>query len=273
MQAVGQNRRAAHPNWHGVDLFVDGEYWRSLMATDRVQDFEFFSDRDHRVREITLYLPLYDEIEIAAIGCDDSAIFELVSSYNHPLPLVFYGSSIVQGSGAGRPSQTYAALVARKTNLDFINLGFGGAGRGEPVVVDLVNQLRACCFVLDLGKSYDFQPPDVYINMLASIRNAHPATPIISVTSITSSRELYYDDEFKAVSEHTRRVIGEATRYCQEHGDDNLYLVNGSDLIATTQMDAFYEGVHPNILGTTLIAEPLVTLVQRCVRQTGAAND
>ena len=44
-------------------------------------------------------------------------------------PVVYYGSSITQGACASRPGNAYQNVIARRMNLDFINLGFSGNGR------------------------------------------------------------------------------------------------------------------------------------------------
>lgn len=264
MRAAGAERRSADIIWRGLDLFVDGTYWRSISAGESMQDHTLFTGSHGRSKNITVYLPVYDEIEIMAIAVDGDARIGPAPAFAQPLPLVLYGSSVVHGSGAGRPSVTYPALVGQRANLDFINLGFGGAGRAEPVVVDLVRQCRACCYVLDLGKSYDFQPREIYLEMLGRIRAAHPTTPIISITPIYSSWELYCDSAFRTVSEHTRAVIAEATRIFQRQ-DNNLHLIEGPDLIGPDDMIAFYEGVHPNVLGNLRIAEALTTVLERAL--------
>ncbi len=72
---------------------------------------------------------------------------------------------------------SYEAIVARAMGLDFVNLGFGGAGKAEEAVVELVAELAACCFVFDLGKSYGTQSARAYVRMLETVRAAHPTTP------------------------------------------------------------------------------------------------
>ena len=49
-------------------------------------------------------------------------------------PVVFYGTSITQGGCASRSGMSYQAILGRQLNLDFVNLGFSGNGKGEPVV-------------------------------------------------------------------------------------------------------------------------------------------
>ena len=48
-----------------------------------------------------------------------------------PHPVVFYGTSITQGGCASRPGMSYQAILGRRLNLDHVNLGFSGNGKGE----------------------------------------------------------------------------------------------------------------------------------------------
>jgi len=43
---------------------------------------------------------------------------------------------------------SYEAILARDLNLEFVNLGFGGAGKAEENVVSSSTPFPACCYVL-----------------------------------------------------------------------------------------------------------------------------
>lgn len=247
----------------GLDVYVDGRYWNSVCVGSVGEDeYTFFEGAERSMREITIYLPLFQELQVVAIGVDEGSVFQTPSAFTLDRPLVLYGSSIAQGSGTCRPGLTYQAILARQLNLDFVNLGFGGAGRAEPEVVELVAELEACCFLFDLGKSYGRQPKEVYTTMLDTIRDAHPEVPCICMTPIFSSRELY-SAEYVDLSEHTRRVMREATTERIDGGDENVFLVEGLDLVTAVDADGFYEGVHPNALGYTWTADRLRPTVQK----------
>src|SRR6185312_1958929 len=68
-------------------------------------------------------------------------------------PVVFYGTSITQGGCASRSGMSYQAILGRQLNLDFVNLGFSGNGKGEPAVADMVAEIDASAFVLDFAKN------------------------------------------------------------------------------------------------------------------------
>ena len=179
-------------------------------------------------------------------------------------PLVFYGSSVAQGAGACRPGMTYEAILARSLNMDFVDLGFGGNGRAEPEMVDLVNEVEACGYVFDLGKSYGTQTGDAYAAMLEAVRASHPEVPVICVTPIFSTRE-FFDSGYLDLSLHTRQVMRDAAVERRKAGDAKTFLVEGTDLLGPEDADGFHEGVHPTDLGFRLMAERLAPVVRRAV--------
>ena len=258
-------RRMAGLGTRGLDTYVDGRYWNSVcVGSVGEAEYTFFEGAERSIREITIYLPLFQEIEVVAIGVDVGSVFQPPPAFPLDRPLVLYGSSIAQGAGTCRPGLTYQAILARQLDLDFVNLGFGGAGRAEPEVVELVAELEACCFLFDLGKSYGRQPKEVYAAMLEMIRDAHPEVPLICMTPIFSSRE-FYSAEYVDLSEHTRRVMREAATERIDDGDENVFVVEGLDLVAAADADGFYEGVHPNALGYTWTADRLKPTVEKAL--------
>ena len=52
-------------------------------------------------------------------------------------PVAYYGTSITQGGCASRGGMSYQAIVGRLLNVDHVNLGFSGNGKGEPDVANL----------------------------------------------------------------------------------------------------------------------------------------
>ena len=241
---------------HGIDVYVDGAYWRSVRIAEPKQTLECFSDAGTTDREITLYLPYRQEVRVPAIGLDEGATLGAGGPFSRTTPLVLYGSSIAQGAGASRAAMSYVALLARRLNLDFVNLGFGGAGKAEAAVVELVASVDACCYVFDLGKSYGAQSGDAYAAMLDTARAARPGVPMVCVTPVLATRE-FYSAEYVELSRHVLDVMRNAAAE-RAANDDKLHLLEGTDLLGPSDTDGFSaDGVHPNDLGFALIAQRL----------------
>jgi len=250
---------------HDFEVFVNGESVRMADVPRMAGKKErlLFSDLGQQRKEIVIYLPHVDEIRVTAIRVDTNTKFSPPShSFARDLPIVFYGSSVCQGSGATHSGQTYEAIVGRELNLDFVNLGFGGAGKAEANVVELVNSIPACCYVFDLGKSYGAQDATAFNAMIEAVRKSHPDTPIVALTPITSAKEVV-DPSYSQRSLHTRRVMREPVQQWIERGDKQLYLVEGEELLGFQEhMALSKDGVHPSDQGYAIIARKLIPVLE-----------
>jgi hypothetical protein len=247
------------------DAYINGQYAGSVSAlgTQRV-DLVFFEKEDSARKDITIYLPNNQQVQVLAVGLDPDAELSSPPAFALKRPIVCYGSSVLQGTGATHPSKTYPAAVARQLNLDFVNLGFGGAGKAEVEVVALVNQLDASCYVFDLGKSYGAPTPERYSRMLATIRASHPEIPIFCVTPIYSTKE-EKEPEYKKRSEDLRSLMGQAaTDRCQA-GDKFMFVVEGLDLFGAADKDTFADPLHPNDAGNERMAQRLAPIMDKVI--------
>ncbi|MEN6549537.1 MAG: SGNH/GDSL hydrolase family protein [Armatimonadia bacterium] len=248
----------------GVDCWVDGEYWRPLMPTTMSQDFcePFFENMPRQRREYCLYLGLYAPIELMALGFDEGATIEPAAPFAVDKPVVYYGSSITQGGCATRAGMAYQAIVGRKLNVDFVNLGFSGAGRGEPALAQAVAEIDASCFVMDWAQNCPTLDEfcERYDPFIQTIRNKYPETPIVCITPIFSMSEVWGGNGKNAeMRDVVRRVVGERI----ERGDGNLYMVEGFDLLGPDDRDGLVDASHPNDLGFVGMAEGLEPVLRQ----------
>ena len=241
-----------------LDVYVDDRFWGTVSVPRDAEDgVVCFTGARREPKEVTVYLPLRHELQIAAFGIDGNAECGEPERFAREHPFVLYGSSVAQGIGAARPGMGYASILSRLMNTDHINLGFGGAGKAEAEVTGLVTQIDACCYLLDLGKSYGRQTCEAYAAMLTRLRRAHPSTPIVCITPIFSSRE-FCDEEYVDLSRRTRTVVREAVAERVAQGEGLLFLIEGQTLLSSQDCDGLSsDGVHPNDLGHSRIAERL----------------
>ena len=247
------------------DAFVNGEYAGSVSAdgTQRV-DLVIFEKKDRAWKDITIYLPHNHEVRVFAVGLDADADLRTPPAFALKRPIVCYGSSVLQGTGAAHASKTYPAGVARRLDLDFVNLGFGGAGKAEAEVVALVNQLDACCYLFDLGKSYGAPTPERYSRMLDTIRASHPEVPIFCVTPIYSTKE-EKEPEYKKRSEDLRSLMRQAATDRRLAGDKLMFVVEGLDLFGPPDKDLLADPAHPNDAGNERMAQRLAPIIEKVV--------
>ncbi|MEO6922342.1 MAG: SGNH/GDSL hydrolase family protein [Bryocella sp.] len=263
MQPFGQS---------GVDLYVGNTSWGTAIADKdaapgKVYEHVYFNftARPQQARDITLYLPLYLGVKVVGIGVDEAATIERPLPFALPKPLVFYGTSITQGCCASRSGVSYAANLGRLFNLDFVNLGFSGAGKYEQSLAKTVAQIDAAAYILD-GSNFE---TGAELNaalgpFIQTIRSAHPDTPILVVSSP------YYPQETTSVtrernSGEKRDVTRNVVSTFIAHGDHHIQLIEGTDLLGPLETAGTTDGIHPNDLGiewmTRGYAKRLVTVL------------
>jgi len=64
-------------------------------------------------------------------------------------PIVFYGTSIVQGAAASRPGMAHPAILGRRLDWSTIDLGFSGNAQCELEIAGLLAELDPAVYVLD----------------------------------------------------------------------------------------------------------------------------
>ena len=251
----------------GVDLYADGVYRGTAVADHdakpgKTSEYTYFKDQPRIDREITLYLPLYMPVKVLGIGLDADAHVQPAKPFAVSEPVVFYGTSITQGGCASRPGMSYQAILGRMLNLDFVNLGFSGNGKGEPELARTVASIHASCFVLDFAQNNPSVDSlaQVYAPFLAVIRSAHPETPVLVITPIYAARESWSRD---ARLEDMRELIRQVAAQRIAAGDRHLEIIEGTDLLGPSRGDGLVDGTHPNDLGFQWMAEGLAGRVAK----------
>ena len=200
---------------------------------------------DGEMADYTINFPLYDGVNELYIALKKDAVISEPEAYRHPVPVVYYGSSITQGGCASRPGNSYQAIISRRLNVDHINLGFSGNGKAEPVMADYLASLNMSVFVCD----YDHNAPDIahlkatHLPLYRTIRKAHPDIPYIIVTA---PGMLINPTHFAP----RRDVIKETYLTALAEGDKNVYFIDGGELFAGEDWDSCtVDRTHPNDLG------------------------
>jgi len=251
----------------GVDLYVDGVY-RGTATADaeakpgKVYSHTYYSGRPRTDREIVLYLPLYIGVKVLGIGLDKEAGLFPARPFALPKPVVFYGTSITQGGCASRSGMSYQAILGRLLNLDCVNLGFSGNGRGEPEMARAVAEIDASCYVLDFAQNNPTVESleEVYAPFLETMRAKHAETPVVVITPIYAAREAWGPDpRLDGMRAHIRQVA--ARRIAA--GDKYLQIVEGTDLLGPDDGGGLVDGTHPNDLGFQWMAERLAPRLRK----------
>ncbi len=211
--------------------------------------------------EVTLYLPLYNQIKELYIGVKEELDILKPVEYTYSKPIVFYGSSIVQGACACRAGNSYVNMLCRFLDADYYNFGFSGQAMGEEVVANILAQLDMGLFVMD----YDHNAPSpdhleyTHYNFYQLIRNKNKKLPILLITK---------PDVWRQEDELRRQIIYNTYRKAKANGDENIYFVDGKNFYGAFAREACsVDGLHPNDLGSFRIASYLYPIIKEILEQ------
>lgn len=209
---------------------------------------------NRKVRYITINFPSYSSVTSLKIGLQSNAILNHGLKYRNMLPIVYYGSSITQGACSSRPGNAYENIISRRTNTDFINLGFSGAAAGEVNLAKYMSSIPMSAFVSD----YDHNSPSVedlkktHCRLYEIIRKNNPDIPYLIISKPDFNKRLYPENI------NRRDVIYDTYRHALEQGDTNVYYIDGSSLFRTVNEDmCTVDNCHPNDYGFYLIADKI----------------
>ena len=243
----------------GFDLYADGEFIRSFVPPANISDgYESLIELGGaKTREITINFPLYSNVRRLYIGLDENSEITASADYINSLPVVYYGSSITQGGCASRPGASYQSIISRRFNIDYVNLGFSGNARAEDAIVDHMASLDMAMFVLD----YDFNAPNVehlratHEKTYKKIRAAHPDIPIIMM----SRPKQVITEEFV----ERKKIIHTTYVNARLNGDENVYFIDGFDLMALCGDEGTVDSVHPTDFGFASMAKAVGDLIEK----------
>jgi lysophospholipase L1-like esterase len=264
----------------GLDLYVrDAGEWKWLGQgrpenADTNEKFLARGLRKGEKREYLLYLPLYNGVHSVEIGVPTGAVFEPAPDrYRERKPVVFYGTSILQGGCASRPGMAYPSIVGRKLDWPIVNLGFSGNGKTEPEMAQVLAELEPAAYVLDSLPNLEVaQVKERVEPFIAALRAKHPQTPIVLVENVN-----YTDTGF---IESRRSKVAEANTYLRKlydrlkaAGDHRLAYVHASHLLGGDGEDTV-DGTHPTDLGFMRMAEGITPILREALKAAGLdAND
>lgn len=208
-------------------------------------------------KEITINFPLYCGCQKFYLGLDSESSLERRDDYKFEKPILYYGSSITQGGCASRPGLAYEALISRRFDTNYLNLGFSGSARGEDAIVNYMASLDFSVFVCD----YDHNAPNVehlmntHKKLYKAIRATHPDTPVIFVgkpdcnpinDDIAQRRDVIY------TTYHNAKMRGE-----------KVIFIDGYSLFAgELREECTVDGCHPNDLGMSRMADVIGKAVE-----------
>ena len=217
------------------------------------------------MKDVILYFPICASVENFYVGFREGCELEEGGAYTYETPVVFYGSSIVHGIGAGRPGMNYPSQISRMFDTNVWNLGFGGGALGEPAILDFIADQKMSVFVYD----YDHNAPNAehlektHYAGYKRFRAKQPTTPVIMASK--PDWDLVNETTDPALSEQRMRIIENTYLRAKAEGDENVYFVNGFTDFYPSDIrgDCTSDGCHPNDLGYHYMAEAFAKIIKK----------
>lgn len=215
------------------------------------------------MREFAIHFPLYNGVKSFEVGLDENAEIEPPSAWSKTGAIIWYGTSIQQGGCANRPGMASTNILSRKLNMEIVNLGFSGSGKGEKEIAELMCQIPdPAMFILDYeANAMTLENLSATLPVLIDIlREKYPDLPIVVISRIKFSHDQLADLEHDT-SRNSRLGGAEIQRKEVERrrqdGDANIYFIDGGTLLGEDYEECTVDGIHPTDLGFYRIAENL----------------
>ena len=198
---------------------------------------------------------------------------------------VHYGSSISHCAEVDRPSAAWPIAVARRRDLDLVDLAFAGQCQLDPFVARTIRDLEADCISMKVGINLmnaasmterTFVP--ALHGFLDTVREGHPGTPLLLVSPVfcplvedhpgpTVAEPSAVRTAFRAVdlppegtplaltARRIREIVASAVASRRNDGDEALFSLDGLALLGEADEGSLHDHLHPDVAGYRLLGE------------------
>lgn len=253
----------------GLDLYcLEDSGWTFVNAAlptpnGKMNDKVIIDNMSKKEREFLLYLPLYDGLISLEIGVDSSAYIAMpqIDSPITKLPVVAYGTSILQGGCASRPGMVHTSILSRWLNREFINLGFSGNGQLDYEIAEVMGDCEASVYILDFMPNVTVEQIEEKMAKFYSIlRQKAPHTPIIFIENPDFPLSTYNERSRDIVLEKNQTLHREYEKLARR--DKNISIISSYNMIGLDK-EGTIDGIHFTDLGFMRYAEFLYPTLKK----------
>lgn len=262
----------------GVDLLGKNEtgHWSSPLTrfafnSDNMQvAYAFLGIRKSITQqdfEYRLYLPLFNTVSGLEIITDDGSTFTWIEKDYRP-PIVFYGTSIIQGCCSSRPINSITSIVQRHFDMPVLNFGFSGNGKLEESVIKFIVENDAVLYVLDclpnIAGYSQITIKNLVMNAVRQVRKARPNVPILIVDFAGYSDMEVDHDNFEKM-EKANKAQEEAFQSLINEGQKKLFYLTRDEI--GLPLDSWTDSIHPNNYGSNVFANAYIKKIEEILAQ------
>jgi GDSL-like Lipase/Acylhydrolase family len=192
-----------------------------------------------------------------------------------------YGSSISHCFNIPRPTQTWPAVVARRSGASLYNLGFSSGCHLDPAISHLLKNTAIDALSMKVGinvltddsmRERVFGP--IVHGFLDAVRDGHPDIPIVVISPIFCRAlednpgpiRVTVDNGLEVVPRDGQLGVGALTGLrvrellsqvvsLRAKTDGHLTFLDGTELLGPSDEIYLTDGLHPDATGTALIGE------------------
>ena len=255
----------------GLDLYClqDGKwvFAGSGRPQGKVNEATIVKNMDPEEREYLLYLSLYDGVTSLAIGVDSLSTLDqpTVDLPVREKPVVFYGTSILQGGCASRPGMAHTNILERWLNRECINLGFSGNALLDLEIAELIATVDASMFVLDfLPNATVEQMKERAEKFYSIVRSKHPETPILFVEDPIFTHTLY-DERIAKEVQRKNDTLKEIFNRLKKENEKNIIFISSKNMLGEDG-EATIDGIHFTDLGMMRYADLVCPIIKKAIK-------
>lgn len=264
MPATGQSGFDLYVETNGVQRYVKTT---RFSVNDTIYKAELLNTEKQKMQSYTLNFPLYNGVSSVLVGLEQN------SNITHPVPFkrsgkyVIYGTSITQGGCVSRPGNVYSNILSRKLDVEFINLGFSGSGKGEPELAHIINQISNLSFIILDYEANAFETIQNTIEPFVDIlRSKHPNTPLLIMSKTRHSSATDGSKSYEKLIENRDFQLNMVNQK-RKKGDTNIYFLDGSKVLGDDYYECSVDGAHLTDLGSFRVAEALLIKIKEILKQ------
>jgi hypothetical protein len=253
----------------GLDFYaMDAGKWYFVgtgrPSNENKNEYQIIKDMNGEMRQYILYLPCYDNTDSVMIGVDSTATFSAPTKpvLSNRKPIVFYGTSIMQGASAMRPGMAHAAIIERRMQTETINLGFSGNGQLDSMMAVIMSAIDASCYVIDCGPNLTPQmAQERTLPFLRQLKRLRPAVPVLLVENMeypTARFSIAIAQKVEGINLHFKN----AYKTLLKEGYKDMYYLPSKGLIGDDG-EATVDGAHMTDLGFYRMANAVEKVLRK----------